>query len=69
MELVMIESTDTFALVMVVTMAIIVRQVFDLFCLSYLYIYPPGLQESDGGANTYPDLLPNMSNYCFPFEI
>ena len=29
-------------------MAIIVRQVFDLFCLSYLYIYPPDLQESDG---------------------
>ena len=54
MEIVPIKSTDTFVLVMLVTMAIIVRQVFDLFCLSYLYIYLPDLHESDGGPNTYP---------------
>ena len=28
------------------------KQVLDLFYLSYLYIYPPESQESDGGANT-----------------
>ena len=41
-----------------------------LFYLFYLYIYPPDSQESDGGAihrvSNYPDLLPEMLEYCCP---
>ena len=42
----------------------------DFTILFYFYIYPPDLQESDGGANTvhrvgnHPDLLPEMPRYC-----
>ena len=39
----------------------------------YLYIYPPDLQESDGGAihrvSNYPDLLSEMPRYCCPLVI
>ena len=38
----------------------------------YLYIYPPDLQKSDGGAihwaSTYPHLLPKMPRYYCPLK-
>ena len=43
------------------------------FFFFYLYIYPPDLQESDGGAihrvSNHPDLLPEMPSYCCPLVI
>ena len=46
--------------------------IFILFYF-YLYICPPDLQESDGGAihrvSNYPDLLSEMPRYCCPLVI
>ena len=44
-----------------------------LLLLFYLYIYPPDLQESDGGSihrvSNYPDLFPEMPRYCYQIVI
>ena len=49
------------------------KHYFILFFLFYLYIYPPDLKKSDGGAihkaSSYIDLLPEMPIYCCPVEI
>ena len=53
-----------------------VRAFIPLFLLLlyiFLYIYPPDLQESDGGAihriSNYPDLLLEILRYCCPLVI
>ena len=48
---------------------IVFRLAFSFIFSFYLYIYPPDSQESDRGANTYQDLLPEMPRYCCPLEI
>ena len=38
------------------------QKAFILFYLFYLYIYSPDSQESDGGANTYDNQLPQPAS-------
>ena len=51
----------------------ILSKILFYFLNFYLYIYPPDLQESDGGTihrvSNYPKLLPDMPRYCCPLVI